>query len=706
MCITGTTPGGQADNYATWGGNINLALNQSSPTSSPVPLAHSPQCFTITVSGSAPGGITGQLCPTMGTGLGIICPQINLTVGANEVCLDNVVRPSYCDTSLGLTCYTTAQLQAGVQMILVQGSSGAGGGTIDFCVTSIVPHDHDCGDAGVDSGPDGTGYLVPDGVSDYGTDALPAITPGQADPRAFGAADVSKLMFPAFSVVANNKQDPQVLDLVPDLVPRAWLRWDTWGLKASDFDFTYPPACQAKGILFMGGTTASAFFQDEVSSADFLDQVTRDASGHPVLHPEVATNGYRASLANPSYRQRLIDIAKLQIDGGVDGVHFDEVLGGYTGANWDGGNEGFDNYHVADFGAYLCAKYANSPSTLAAALDVTAQDNLDCTGPRGGRAFDYRAYIARHGASGAPKGSMNPLAPDWGSNINNRPNPSKGTFLETYPTLVYWQQVVVALRTYARQRYSREILISANGIFPFVDFQTVGLYTPNADGPGNASFDWVPITGADLDGTLSFKAELQAMKARSKSVMEAGGGTEVPMLLFLDYATPSLNRYYALPLQERKDYFRLFGAEAHALGIRFAVPLAVTSDSNTATALGMLGFFKQLQAYYKGHAALYLGAMELTDVPVVSASNVTTVLAKPSDGSTVLHLINHNYAGGTIPQHGVTASFPMATSPASVTLVSPDFAEDRTASFTYAAGTVTVTVGDVDAYVAVVAKWP
>ncbi len=49
--------------------------------------------------------------------------------------------PSYCDTTPGLTCYTTDQLKAGIQSILVQGAAGAQGGAIGFCVTSIVPHD-------------------------------------------------------------------------------------------------------------------------------------------------------------------------------------------------------------------------------------------------------------------------------------------------------------------------------------------------------------------------------------------------------------------------------------------------------------------------------------------------------------------------------------------------------------------------------------
>jgi hypothetical protein len=571
---------------------------------------------------------------------------------------------------------------------MVQGNAGATGGTIDFCVTSIVPHDHQ---ADVDGG------------SDSGV-GLPVITPGQIDPQVFGTVDMSKIAFSAFSVVGCHEQDPQVLDLAPDLVPRAWLRWDTQGLKSFEYDFTYTAACKAKGITFVSGTTASAFFQDEVNTANFLDQVSRDASGNPVVHTELGPNVYRASLASPAYRQRLIDIGKLQIDGGVDGVHFDEVHSAYTGANWNGGNEGFDDHGVADFGVYLCNKYAGSLATLTSDLGVTAADNLDCTGTGGGRNFDYRGYIARHGAQTAPLGSLNPLAPDWGRIENNRPDPTKGTFLETYPTLVYWQQIVVALRSYAREKYNREILISANGVYPFVDFQSIGIYDGNSDGPGGMEVNWVPVKGSDLDGTVSFKPALEELKARSKRILEATGGKEVPLLLFLDYATPSLDRYYALPLQERKDYFRLYAAEAYAVGIWFAVPLAVTSDTNTATFLGMMDFFKQLRDFYKGHADLYQRAQELSDVPTVSAPNVTTVLAKLPDGRIVLHIINHNYSAGVVNQQGVTVSFPVAVAPTSVTLVSPDFTADESAVFAYSAGIVTVTLGELDAYVAVVAR--
>lgn len=544
-------------------------------------------------------------------------------------------------------------------------------------------------------------------AADAGADQspLPPIVAGVTDPRAFGQADLSQIAFAAFSQVPTQERDPQVLDLSPDLLPRAWQRWDNWGVYASDYDLGYPAACHAKGITFVAGTTASVMFADEVSAADFQDQVSRDAKGNPVPHPEVAANAYRGSLASPGYRRRLIAIGKLQIDHGVDGLHFDEVLGSYTGASWVGGNEGFDDYHVADFGAYLCAKYAGSPDQLATVLGVSAADGLDCAA--GGRGFDYRGYLARHGASSAPLAAANPLAPDWGTTTNNRPDPAKGTFLETYPTLVYWQQIVVALRTYARETLGREILISANGIFPFVDFQTVGLYDGNHDGPGNTEFDWVPVKAGNLDGSVSFRPVLESLKARSKRIVEGVGGTEVPIVLFLDWPTGNMSRYYALPAQQRQDYFRLYAAEAAALGMLFAVPLATTTDANTATALGMMDFFKGLASFYKSHAVLYRGAQVLSDVPVVSAATTTNLLARLPDGGTVLHIINHAYGAagaGIVSQPGVSATFPVPAAPRAVTLVSPDLAGDVPLPFTYADGRVSVAVGDLAAYDAVVVE--
>ena len=144
MCIKGSSPGGEADNYQTWGANVYLLLNQSAPGAVGAPLKPGPQCFTITVAGSSPGGISGMLCPQTRGGMGIVCPQKDLVVGPNEVCVDNVTLPSFCSTTTrpNTTCYDPSQLSNGIVGTTVQGSAGATGGVIDFCVTSIVPHDH------------------------------------------------------------------------------------------------------------------------------------------------------------------------------------------------------------------------------------------------------------------------------------------------------------------------------------------------------------------------------------------------------------------------------------------------------------------------------------------------------------------------------------------------------------------------------------
>jgi hypothetical protein len=518
------------------------------------------------------------------------------------------------------------------------------------------------------------------------------------DPSAFGKADLSKVGFAAFSQSNVNGRDPQVLTLVPDLVPRAWGQWDTSGLKAADYDFTYPSDCQAKGITFVGGLTASVIFQDEMSASDFADEVGRDAANSPVPHSEVVPNAFRGSLASPGFRQRLIDIAEVQIDGGVNGLFFDEVNSSFIGANYDG-DEGFDDHTVADFGRFLCTKYAPADFTN---FDLAAADQLNCSASDPGASFDYRGYLARHNAVTAPLGSANPLQAAWGTTEPNRPDPTVGSFVETYPALVYFQQIVLAVRKYARDKYGKEILISANGVFPFVDFQSVGLYDWNHDGPGPKGFDWVPLVNGHFAGSATFSTPLAGLKARSQKVQAAASGTEVPLLLFLDWPTDSINRYYALTLSERQDYVRAFLAEASSLGMWFSVPLATTTDTETATALGMLDSLQALRAFYTANRDLFWGSVDAPGPVVSSLSSAGTRLATLPDGRLALYMINHDYAAGFTPHTGVSVSFPMAAAPASVSVASPDGTVNAT--FTFANGMVTVNLDTLTSYAVLVLK--
>jgi hypothetical protein len=527
--------------------------------------------------------------------------------------------------------------------------------------------------------------------------------PLTVDPSAYGRADASGLTAMAFSQVGAGERDPQVLELAPDIVIRGWQRWDRWGLTPAEYDGGYLSEVHARKTVFVGGSTASALFRDEAASEEeFRAQVACDTRGQPIRHDAGDTSFFRASLASPAYRQRLIDLGKMQIDLGADGLFYDEVSSSYDGARWDG-NEGFDDAHVADFGGFLCERYA--------ALDAPARDaklglqpgELDCAGdaPVRGRSFDYRAYLSRNGWLDKPLATNNPLAAAWGRTLDNRPDPAQGTFVQVYPSMVYWQQVVVAVRSYAREVYQRELYVTSNGIYPFVDFQSVGLYDYNRDGAGGAEVDYVPVARGHLDGTASLLPNFLRLAARSARI----AGAQVPVVLFLDWPTPTMDRYYALPLSERQDYFRIFAAEAYAAGLFYALPLRTSMPNDpTAAQLGMMPFFAALQAFYRGHASLYHGAQALSDPATVSHAGVATHLTRLADGRTVLHMVNHNYDRAVQRLSGVTASFPTPQAPSSVTLVSPDRSADMSASFGYQDGRVTVDVGQLDAYLAVVVK--
>jgi hypothetical protein len=527
------------------------------------------------------------------------------------------------------------------------------------------------------------------------------------NPAVYGTGSTAGWTVFAFSQEGadNGPGDPQVFQMLPNVVPRAWARWDTYGTRAADYNFGYPAQAKADGVTFIGGTTATALFPDEFpAAASFNAVVSCNAQGQPVTHSS-PLNFYRGSMASQAYRNYIIGIAEIQIDGGVDGVFFDEVGGSYEGGNYDG-NEGFDDADVADFGGFLCAKYPGlTAAQWQSQFGVTAADNLNCAAAASvaGRTFNYRGYLARNGWQTNPLSSANPLAMEWGIVDGNHPLPQNGTFTNTYLSLVYWQDIVLTVRQYARQKYGKEIYITANGVFPFVDFQANGLYEGNSNGPNGTSQDYCPLTGSgDLDGTQSMMAAFLNIKQRSATV--AGPGVLVSA--FIDWPTDLMTHYLSLPTSEQQDYWRMYVPEAYAAGVHFAMHLLDTVGDPTATQLGLMPYFEQTATFYKmpAHAVLYDNLQILGGKVSVSAANVATSLTQSRDGSTVAHLINHNYAKGFVTQTGVVVSFPVATAPMTVTLVSPDASADTSVPFTYANGAVQVTVPQVVAYTAVVAK--
>jgi hypothetical protein len=528
------------------------------------------------------------------------------------------------------------------------------------------------------------------------------------NPGVYGKRDPSGLTVFGFSQEGQNlPADPQVLAMSLDIVSRAWQRWDRGGVQPSDYNWSYPTQARAAGIVFIGGTTATALFADEFPVTALNSVVSCDATGKPVAHAPL--NFYRASLASPAYRQYIIGIGEIQIDGGVDGLFFDEPDFSYDGAtsgNENNGDEGFDDANIADFGGFLCGKYPNySPADWQSKYGITTADNLNCSKSAAtrGRTFNYRGYLERNGWQASPLNKSNPLAAEWGTILEGHPEPQNGTFTGTYTSLVYWQDIVLTLRNYARQKYNKEIYITANGIFPFVDFQMQGLWGGNPDGPGGSSVNYCPRTAdGHLDGTQSLLAAFMAIKQRSARI----DGRVVPVAAFIDWPTDVMTDYLSLPASEKSDYWRMYVPEALAATVYLNLHLADTVGDPTATQLGLMPLFDRTAAFYKmpAHAALYHNTTDLPGRVTASVANIGTNLTQLSDGRTVAHLINHNYSQGFKEQDGVSVSFPVARAPRSVTLVSPDYRADTPVEFTYSGGQVQVTVPKLVAYIAVVSN--
>ena len=493
----------------------------------------------------------------------------------------------------------------------------------------------------------------------------------------------------AFSQVGAGESDPQVLDLAPDINIRSWQRWDRDGVKAGDYNTSYINACHAAGVRFIGGSTATIVFRDEAASdAQFLDWATRDAAGNLTPRNYFNPPAYRASLANPSYREYLIGIGKLQIDAGVDGLFFDELNGDYQGVAYDN-NEGFDDYHLRDFNAFL-----NSKLPLSERARSTAGRNTP--------EFNYRTYLAEHGWSATPFAPDNPMAAEWGRATGNHPPPSATNFVDQAEPYLYFPQIAAALRTYARQKYGRDLLLTSNGVWPFTDFQSVGLYDYNGYGPGETNADFCPVTSSGhLNGSVSLQPAL--VNIRNLSAQSAPGAL---VALFIDWPTPLMDRYNALPLGERQDYWRMYAAEAYANGLFFAFHLRTTTGEPTATQAGVMPLFKSLAAFYRAHGSFYHGETpSAAHASVNTPSAMIAVMDQINPSRRLVHIVNHQYNGGFIAQNNVVLTVDAATAPASVTLASPELPQDEGLPFSWAAGRLTVTISTLVAYDIVAVNW-
>ncbi len=528
-----------------------------------------------------------------------------------------------------------------------------------------------------------------------------------------------KVVF-ALSQVEADGEDSQLYFLRPDVSVRSWMKWEAKGLRASDYNHQHIQRCHDDSIGFMGGGTATIISVAE--PIDMEDFATRNAEGHLITPPyyiERSPGLRRASLANPAYRKYVVDYFSRQIDLGVDGVSFDEVYGYYgkIRLKWpwqrklphrrylDVGpvtvyfdhDEGFDDYFIADFNRYLINKYPSYSTddwirTFGMTRDNVVRPDIPYYDLNDN--FNYRRYLLEHGFAKDPHNPRNPLAKEWGHPRMNRPDVASESFMEKYLKL-YWKEMVVAVRTYAREKYHREIWVSANGIYPYTDFNSLGIMGYDGDYEPTEGLEYLPRKGRHLDGAVSLKKVYLQLREWSRRM-----SGDVPLVLFIDFPTPLANAYYALPRREKMDFWRIYGAEMYACGIFPAYMLRTPMRGDpTAEESGVLSFLRTDSSFYRDHRDFYLGVAQTDKAPSISARNIEyNVTYQEGRRRYLVHLINHNYDRGILPVTDFTISMEMKEPPSSVLLYRPLGPAAETPTARYEGDRVTVEVPRIDNY--------
>jgi len=492
-----------------------------------------------------------------------------------------------------------------------------------------------------------------------------------------------------FSQSEVDLEDPQVYELEPDITIRAIGKWSTKGDEASDYNFDQIDRYHDHGVKFMGSGTASVIFPKDFESQEVFDDMsTKDANGDPVPHDEFGFEepARRGNVFNPAYRKYLLSWAKIQVDGGVDGVNFDEWNAGFSGGkkyNFNG-NEGFDDYAIADFTSYLLEKYSN----------FTAEDWLSKFDAALDQDFNYRSYLQAHGWDDDPLTTANPLAAEWGRVTANRMYADDSSFTATYLRR-YWKEVVDELRSYAVKTVGHDILISSNGLIPYVDFNSVGMYpwNPDEQTPDYRGADYVPVSDGRLEGSKSLQKNYRYFKDQSALI----SGPDVPVAVFIDWPSDMMNDYLNLPLEDKKDYWRIFGAEAYANGLFPAFHLKDTVGSPSAQEQGVLDFLVEYSSFYKEHAELFVRNHPVHDDLVISDGIAASLLEQTDSGRLTIHLVNHKYDGGISPVTDLELSVSVSKCPGRIEAVSPD-GEVEAGIVSCSGGKLAVVVGRLEYY--------
>lgn len=453
-----------------------------------------------------------------------------------------------------------------------------------------------------------------------------------------------------------------------DLWIRAWFKWH----QARDYAplAHLVPKAHSLGALFGGGITCSALYDGEngLTESRVLEMATRGPDG--ALVDAWGEPGCRhGTLSNPVYREYLLTWCRKQIDAGVDYLFMDEINAALQA------NEGYDDYSLRDFRAYLLRQAGEvkgwQPDSAGwrESYQIDLADREVC--PDGTvNTLNYRAYLKRLGLTGAGyDGAKNPLGGLWHGFRRERDDRA-------------WKELTDGIRSYAASK-GRKVLISANGLARYVDLQVLGVW-----GHWKTRDGRIDLSAAQLDDWASTVAAGRSL-----------AGSRVPVVFFHDWGFNGFP-WMEVPPAERALWLRVRGAEIYAAGGFFAFPIHGPSN-NDALRDGTVGDVARQTAFYQRNRALYLRAHLLGFEPIETAAPLlSTALWRCEDKPALaLHVVNRQTEGEQPAKRSlVEIRLPVSRLPKSVRIVSPDWEEERLGAARLDGEKLVVTLPELEAY--------
>jgi hypothetical protein len=454
-----------------------------------------------------------------------------------------------------------------------------------------------------------------------------------------------------------------------DVLIRAWFKWG----KAPDYQplREFPERAHGMGAVFGGGITCSALYDKEngITPAQLQDMATRgtngamvDAWGHPGIR--------HGSLSSPAYMDYLFRWCKEQMDAGVDYLFMDENTAALSG------QEGYDDYSLADFRQYLlgfCPSTkgwkANDPR-WASQYGINLGDAaVCCDGSM--NTFDYRAFLQARRALKKSPAPPKRLLPLWRSFRIWRDDRA-------------WKSLTDRIRAYARQR-GHPVWISGNGLTRYVDLQVLGIW-----------HNWL-VTNGQVDISQN---QIQIWRNLVVKGHELTDET-VPVVLFHDWGFGEPHfPWLAVPPDQREIWLRTRAAEIYAAGAFFAFPVLGPHGCDAGRD-GTIATIARQAAFYQAQRNLYLHGRFLGADSVQTSQPAFSLAAWAGDtpDTVVLHVINRQIRDGRLqPRQAVTLTAPLSEMPEAAEAVSPDWTGTRPVSCVQSGGQLRVSLSDMEAY--------